>query len=59
VRMVIQQDGTVSEVTVPQHHWSGHGADQVESCIRERVLHWRFPAAERASTHEIQLIFGR
>ncbi len=59
VRLVIQQEGTVSEVTVPQHHWSGHGADQVESCIRERVLHWQFPAAQRASTHEIQLIFGR
>ncbi len=59
VRMVIQSDGTVSEVTVPSHHWSGHGSDQVESCIRERVLHWQFPTAQRASTHEIQLIFGR
>ncbi len=59
VRMVIQSDGTVSEVTVPQHHWSGHGSDQVESCIRERVLHWQFPTAQRGSTHEIQLIFGR
>lgn len=59
VRLVIQQDGTVSEVTVPQHHWSGHGADKVESCIRDRVLLWEFPAAQRASTHEIQLIFGR
>ena len=59
VRMVIQQDGTVSEVTVPHHSWTGHGADHVESCIRDRVLHWQFPAAQRASTHEIQLIFGR
>jgi hypothetical protein len=59
VRLVIQRDGRVSEVTVRQHHWSGRGADQVESCIHDRVLHWQFPEAQRASTHEIQLIFGR
>jgi hypothetical protein len=59
VRLVIQQDGTVSDVTVPRHNWTGRGAEHVESCIRERVLHWQFPAAQRASTHEIQLIFGR
>jgi hypothetical protein len=59
VRLVIQQDGTVSEVTIAQHHWSGHGADKVEACIQDRVMLWEFPTAQRASTHEIQLIFGR
>jgi len=59
VRIVIQPDGTVSDVTVPRHSWSGHAADLVESCLHDRVLRWQFPTAQRASTHEIQLIFGR
>jgi hypothetical protein len=59
VRIVIQQSGTVSDVSIAHHSWSGHAADQVESCIRKRVATWQFPSAERASTHEIQLIFGR
>lgn len=59
VRLVIEQAGVVSAVTIPQHSWSGRGAERVEACIRQRILEWQFPAAERASTHEIQLIFGR
>jgi hypothetical protein len=59
LRVVVQPDGTASDVTVPRHSWSGHAADLVESCLHDRVLHWLFPTAQRASTHEIQLIFGR
>ena len=59
VRIVIQQTGTVSDVTIAHRSWSGRAADEVESCIRKRVASWQFPSAERASTHEIQLIFGR
>src|SRR6185437_10881111 len=58
-RIVIQQDGSVSDVSVARRSWSGRGADAVESCVRDRVSRWQFPAAQRASTHEIQLIFGR
>jgi outer membrane biosynthesis protein TonB len=58
VRIVIGEEGTVSNVSVSRRSWSGRGADAVESCIRDRVSAWQFPTAQRASTHEIQLIFG-
>jgi hypothetical protein len=59
VRIAIQETGIVSDVSIARRSWSGAAADKVEACLRERLATWQFPIADRASVHEIRLIFGR
>jgi hypothetical protein len=38
--------GTVRSVTVARKSWSGPGAAEAESCLRERVASWTFPGEQ-------------
>src|SRR5919199_1315363 len=44
--VAITEDGDVKEVGVLRRTWSGKGTDEVESCIRDRVMRWKFPEVD-------------
>jgi hypothetical protein len=58
VRVAIRSTGEVAAVEIPQRHWSSPTAvPAVESCVKNRVKSWLFPAASLGSTHDFRLIF--
>lgn len=58
MQVALNRTGEVTRADIVDRHWWGKGAERVESCVRQRVMAWRFPAAARATLQDIQLYFN-
>jgi hypothetical protein len=58
MQVALNRTGEVTRADFIDRHWWGKGAERVESCVRQRVMAWRFPAAARATLQDIQLYFN-
>ena len=56
--VAITEDGDVKDVGILRRTWSGKGTDEVEACIRDRVLHWKFPEVDGgAGVYPLTFVF--
>jgi hypothetical protein len=52
--------GTVTGVEITNRTWSGAGHEEAESCIRQRISAWRFPASEQGGgTFAFSFVFSK
>jgi hypothetical protein len=61
VAVRLTNSGSVTDANISSRTWSGPGSSEVESCIRQKVRGWRFPATERGSegTYGFSFSFSR
>ncbi|HJU87753.1 MAG TPA: AgmX/PglI C-terminal domain-containing protein [Gemmatimonadaceae bacterium] len=61
VSVRLATSGAVTDADISSRTWSGPGASEVESCIRQKVRGWRFPSTERGSegTYGFSFSFSR
>ena len=56
--VAITEDGDVKEVGILRRTWSGSGTQEVEACIRDRVLRWKFPEVDGgAGVYPLTFVF--
>lgn len=58
VEVALNETGAVTRADIVDRHWWGRGAERVESCVRQRVMAWRFPPAPKASVQDVELYFN-
>lgn len=52
--------GNVTGVDVTKRSWSGAGASDAESCIRQRIMGWHFPPSDQGGgTYSFSFVFSR
>jgi hypothetical protein len=59
VAISLAGNGTVTGANVTNRTWSGPGSSEAESCIRNRIRGWRFPASEAGGTYSFPFNFTR
>jgi hypothetical protein len=60
VAVTLTSDGAVTGVDITKHTWSGPGAAEAESCIKQRINGWKFPSSERGGgTYSFSFSFSR
>ncbi|HVE78637.1 MAG TPA: AgmX/PglI C-terminal domain-containing protein [Gemmatimonadaceae bacterium] len=57
VAVTLTGGGNVTGVNITNRSWSGPGASEAESCIRNRVREWRFPAGDAGGTYSFPFNF--
>jgi hypothetical protein len=56
--VAITEDGDVTDVGVLRRTWAGTGTKEVEACIRDRVLRWKFPQVDDgAGVYPLTFVF--
>jgi hypothetical protein len=60
VAVTLTSGGSVTGVDITRRTWSGAGAAEAESCIRQRISGWKFPSSERGGgTYSFSFSFSR
>jgi hypothetical protein len=60
VAVTLTSDGAVTGVDITKRTWSGPGAAEAESCIKQRISGWRFPSSEHGGgTYSFSFSFSR
>jgi hypothetical protein len=60
VAVTLTSDGAVTNVDITKRTWSGPGAAEAESCIKQRISGWKFPSSERGGgTYSFSFSFSR
>jgi len=60
VAVTLTSDGAVTGVEITKRTWSGPGAAEAESCIKQRISGWKFPSSERGGgTYSFSFSFSR
>ncbi|HEY8793989.1 MAG TPA: AgmX/PglI C-terminal domain-containing protein [Gemmatimonadaceae bacterium] len=60
VAVTLTSDGAVTGVEITKRTWSGPGAAEAESCIKQRIAGWKFPSSERGGgTYSFSFSFSR
>jgi hypothetical protein len=60
VAVTLTSDGAVTGVDITKRTWSGPGAAESESCIRQRISGWKFPSSEHGGgTYSFSFSFSR
>ena len=60
VAVTLTSEGAVTGVDITKHTWSGPGAAEAESCIKQRISGWKFPSSERGGgTYSFSFSFSR
>ncbi len=60
VAVTLTSDGAVTGVDITKRTWSGPGAAEAESCIRQRISGWKFPSSEHGGgTYSFSFSFSR
>jgi hypothetical protein len=60
VAVTLTSDGAVTGVDITKHTWSGPGAAEAESCIKQRINGWKFPSSEHGGgTYSFSFSFSR
>jgi hypothetical protein len=60
VAVTLTSDGAVTGVDITRHTWSGPGAAEAESCIKQRINGWKFPSSEHGGgTYSFSFSFSR
>ena len=58
--ITITGTGSVSDVAISDRTWSGAGASEAETCIKQRVGGWRFPPSEAGGgTYQFSFTFSK
>jgi hypothetical protein len=58
VSVRLASNGSVSQARITSRTWSGPGASETESCIRQKVQQWRFPSSDRGGEGEYGFSFS-
>ncbi len=60
VAVTLTGAGAVTGVDITRRTWSGPGAAESESCIKQRMSSWKFPSSERGGgTYSFSFSFSR
>jgi hypothetical protein len=60
VAVTLTSEGSVTGVDITKHTWSGPGAAEAESCIKQRISGWKFPSSEHGGgTYSFSFSFSR
>jgi hypothetical protein len=60
VAVTLTSDGAVTGVEITKRTWSGPGAAEAESCIKQRIAGWKFPSSEHGGgTYSFSFSFSR
>jgi hypothetical protein len=60
VAVTLTSEGSVTGVDITRKTWSGPGAAEAESCIRQRISGWKFPSSEHGGgTYSFSFSFSR
>jgi hypothetical protein len=60
VAVTLTSGGAVTGVDITKHTWSGPGAAEAESCIKQRINGWKFPSSDRGGgTYSFSFSFSR
>jgi hypothetical protein len=60
VAVTLTSDGGVTNVDITKRTWSGPGASEAESCIKQRISGWKFPSSEHGGgTYAFSFSFSR
>lgn len=60
VAITMTGGGDVTGVDIPRRSWSGPGAAEAESCIRQRISGWHFPPSDQGGgTYSFAFVFSR
>ena len=60
VAVTLTSEGAVTGVDITRKTWSGPGAAEAESCIRQRISGWKFPSSEHGGgTYSFSFSFSR
>ena len=60
VAVTLTSEGSVTGVDITKHTWSGPGAAEAESCIKQRISGWKFPNSEHGGgTYSFSFSFSR
>jgi hypothetical protein len=60
VAVTLTSDGAVTGVEITRRTWSGPGAAEAESCIKQRISGWKFPGSEHGGgTYAFSFSFSR
>ncbi|MEP7067523.1 MAG: AgmX/PglI C-terminal domain-containing protein [Gemmatimonadota bacterium] len=60
VAVTLTSEGAVTGVDITKKTWSGRGAAEAESCIKQRISGWKFPSSEHGGgTYSFSFSFSR
>jgi hypothetical protein len=60
VAVTLTSEGSVTGVDITKHTWSGPGAAEAESCIKQRISGWKFPSSDHGGgTYSFSFSFSR
>lgn len=60
VAVTLTSEGAVTGVDITKRTWSGPGAAEAESCIKQRISGWKFPSSEHGGgTYSFSFSFSR
>jgi len=60
VAVTLTSAGSVTGVDITKRTWSGPGAAESESCIKQRISGWKFPSSEQGGgTYSFSFSFSR
>jgi hypothetical protein len=60
VAVTLTSEGAVTGVDITKRTWSGPGAAESESCIKQRISGWKFPSSEHGGgTYSFSFSFSR
>jgi hypothetical protein len=60
VAVTLTSEGSVTGVDITKHTWSGPGAAEAESCIKQRISGWKFPSSEHGGgTYSFSFSFSK
>jgi hypothetical protein len=60
VAVTLTSAGAVTGVDITKRTWSGPGASESESCIKQRISGWKFPSSDRGGgTYSFSFSFSR
>ncbi|MEO6210213.1 MAG: AgmX/PglI C-terminal domain-containing protein [Gemmatimonadaceae bacterium] len=60
VAVTLTSEGSVTGVDITKRTWSGPGAAEAESCIKQRISGWKFPSSDHGGgTYSFSFSFSR
>ncbi len=60
VAVTLTSEGAVTGVDITRRTWSGPGAAEAESCIKQRISGWKFPSSDHGGgTYAFSFSFSR
>jgi hypothetical protein len=58
--VTLTAEGSVTNVDITRRTWSGAGAAEAESCIKQRISGWKFPSSDKGGgTYAFSFSFSR